>query len=253
MEESEMNSDDPSDPRQLDARAAVIISQIRFLSECLIEALLPDTRTQILGTYSELSPALDAIVKLKPEFVILDATFPSAPPSVVHICAVAPWVRVIVLAVNETEDNVIGWVKAGAAGYIPNSTPLSNLADLLADIAEGRQACSTHIVGGLLRRIAHLAPEAPGFASGPSLTEREREILRLIGAGLSNKDIARRLSISLATTKAHVHNVLGKLNVRRRGEATAWVNGRGDVGAYTKPASPARSANEYDLSRTSVD
>jgi DNA-binding NarL/FixJ family response regulator len=122
-------------------------------------------------------------------------------------------------------------------GYIPNTTPLSDVIDLLAEIAQGRQACSTDVAGGLLRRIAHTGHEIPSFVLPASLTDREREILRLIGAGLSNKDIARRLNISLATTKAHVHNLLGKLNVRRRGEATAWMHGRSN-GLGAPAASP---------------
>lgn len=64
----------------------------------------------------------------------------------------------------------------------------------------------------------------------PVLTPRELEIVRLIGSGLSNKEIARYLNIGLATTKSHVHNVLGKLNLQRRGQAASWMQAHSPFG-----------------------
>jgi DNA-binding NarL/FixJ family response regulator len=206
----------------------VIVSHVRCFSEGLADALGRDRRVKILGYCATTSQALDMLIGSKPDVVLLDAAFSDGRSAVVQIRAMSPWVRVIVLALSETEDNVVAWAKAGVCGYIPDTTPLSDVAGLLVEIAEGRQACSTDVAGGLLRRVANSESMTLGVALPPSLTDREREILRLIGAGLSNKDIARRLNISLATTKAHVHNVLSKLNVRRRGEATAWMHGRGN-------------------------
>jgi two-component system, NarL family, nitrate/nitrite response regulator NarL len=83
----------------------------------------------------------------------------------------------------------------------------------------GEQSCSTQVAAGLLRWIAigrHSRLPQPDIVSPPSLTVREEEIAALIGAGFSNKEIARRLSIGLATTKTHVHNLLGKLGLERR-------------------------------------
>jgi DNA-binding NarL/FixJ family response regulator len=222
-----MNSDSGQSVSRVSAvLGTVIVSQIRFFSEGLVEALSRDPRIKILGYCATTSQALDMIIGSKPDIVLLDAALSDGRSTVVQIRAMSSWVKVIALAVNETEDNVVAWAKAGVCGYIPNTTPLSNVIDLLAEIAQGRQACSTDVAGGLLRRIAHTGHEIPSFVLPASLTDREREILRLIGAGLSNKDIARRLNISLATTKAHVHNLLGKLNVRRRGEATACIHGQ---------------------------
>jgi DNA-binding NarL/FixJ family response regulator len=89
------------------------------------------------------------------------------------------------------------------------------------DIHGGQQPCSGRVAAELLRRIA--VTESLGLGrNGPSpavpLTRREREAAELIATGLSDKEIARRLNISLATAKLHVHNLLGKLNVQRRGQ-----------------------------------
>ena len=206
------------------ALRTVIASHVRCFSESLMDALSRDPRVKILGYSSTISQALDLIVGSKPDIVLLDAAFSEGRSAVAQIRAMSPWVRVIALAVNETEDNVVAWARAGVAGYSPDGTPLSAVTDLLVGIADGKQACSMDVAGGLLRRVAHSEHGQPGLP----LTHREREIMRLVGAGLSNKDIARRLNISIATTKAHVHNLLAKLNVRRRGEATAWMHGRGN-------------------------
>ena len=122
----------------------------------------------------------------------------------------------------ETEENVVNWAEAGVAGYIPSTAALIELTMLLHDISNGKQACCAHVAAGLLQRIAsgatldHAAPTSRWL-----LTARELQILNLIDAGLSNKEIARRLVISLGTTKSHVHNLLAKLNVQRRAHAAA--------------------------------
>jgi DNA-binding NarL/FixJ family response regulator len=94
---------------------------------------------------------------------------------------------------------------------------------LIGQISRGEQACPSHIAGSLLRRLAATAPAVPATPLAPQLTRRESEILALVGEGLSNKDIARRLGISLGTTKSHVHNLLGKLSVPRRADAMTRV------------------------------
>jgi DNA-binding NarL/FixJ family response regulator len=206
---------------------AIIVSQVRILSDSLMEAFARDQRMHVLGCCSTAAQALDMITGEKPDFVLLDAAFLDAKPIVLHILGISPGIRVVALAIDETEEDVVAWAKAGACGYVPNTTPLCEVTDFLADIAQGRQKCSTDVAAGLLRRTAHEPDDASRWLNPPPwLTDRERDILRLIGAGLSNKDIARQLNISLATTKAHVHNLLGKLKVRRRGEATAWIHGQ---------------------------
>lgn len=113
------------------------------------------------------------------------------------------------------------------AGYIPSSAAAADLRALVANIGAGRQSCSELVAAGLLRRIATTAggPQNPAIGLD-ALTPRELEIVRLISTGMSNKEIARRLNIGLATTKSHVHNALGKLNVRRRGQVATWMHAR---------------------------
>jgi DNA-binding NarL/FixJ family response regulator len=111
-------------------------------------------------------------------------------------------------------------------GYVPRSTALVELADFLGKIIRREQICSTRIAAGLLRWIAD-GPRATGPKATPAeataLTAREDQVVRLVAAGLSNKEIARRLDIGLATVKSHVHNVLGKLTLERRSQVARWL------------------------------
>jgi DNA-binding NarL/FixJ family response regulator len=136
------------------------------------------------------------------------------------LSATLPEARVVVLAIAETEENVLAWAEAGIAGYVPNTASVSDLTSLIGQISRGEQTCPSRIAGSLLRRVAAVGRGAGPASAAPPLTRRECEILRLVCAGLSNKDIARRLSISVGTTKSHVHNLLGKLSVQRRAEVT---------------------------------
>jgi two-component system nitrate/nitrite response regulator NarL len=139
---------------------------------------------------------------------------------------------VVALAIAETETSVIACAEAGAVGYVPRDASLADVAAVLRSVAAGETVCSPRIAAGLLRRLGARAAGAAAGASEPtaSLTPREVQILALIEQGMSNKEIARRLCIAVATVKNHVHNILEKLQVQRRAEAAAHLRrtpGRG--------------------------
>lgn len=209
-----------------DSLGTLIVSEVRFLRESLAEILARAPGIAICAHSATLAEALAAAGALRPAIVLLDAAFPGSRAAVARFAAILPQASVIVFALAETEENVVAWAEAGIAGYVPNTSSVNDLISLIGQIRRGEQACPSRIAGSLLRRIATArrgaGPELPGLP----LTRREFEILRLICDGLSNKDIARRLSISVGTTKSHVHNLLGKLSVQRRAEAMRVYAGR---------------------------
>jgi two-component system nitrate/nitrite response regulator NarL len=206
------------------ALGIIILSAVRFLRESLSDVLGRDPGIAILGHHAVLAEALEETVTRHADVFLLDAAFIGGTGTVRQIREAAPEVRVVGFAIIETQENVVTWAEAGIAGYIPSTATLTELTTLLHDINNGKQACSTNVAAGLLRRIAsgvtldHAAP-----TSSSLLSPRELQILNLIDAGLSNKEIARRLMISLGTTKSHVHSLLAKLNVQRRGQAAALM------------------------------
>jgi DNA-binding NarL/FixJ family response regulator len=202
---------------------ALIVSEVRFLRESLAETLTRAGIT-VCGQVGSLADAL-AHVHACPEIVLLDVAFPSAVRAAPHLAAALPAAMLIAFAIAENEDDVLAWAEAGIAGYVPNTTSVSELMSLIGQIRRGEQMCPPRIVGSLLRHIGAGKDAAKPTLSPPKLlTRRELEISRLIATGLSNKEIARRLGISLATAKTHVHNLLGKMSVQRRADVIARMS-----------------------------
>jgi two-component system, NarL family, nitrate/nitrite response regulator NarL len=206
----------------------LILSDIRFLREGLAEILTRDQAFRTISAAADVGEALRIIRAATPDIVLIDSALPDGIAAVGRVRRVAPQIRIVALAVVEAEAEVIAWAEAGASGYVPRSAALTDLVGFLRSIMRGEQVCSQRVAAGLLHRIAN-GPRVPAAAPRPGLilTAREEEVARLIGAGLSNKEIARRLNVCVATTKSHVHNVLGKLELRRRSQVSAWMQDRG--------------------------
>jgi two-component system nitrate/nitrite response regulator NarL len=220
------------DSGEVACAGVVILSDIRFLRESLGEILDRNGALRVLGLCASLAeavaacratqPMVAARQAAQPMLVLLDVRVRDAILAVAPLLAAAPGARVVALAVAETQESIIAWAEAGVAGYVPSTAALADLVNVLLGIAQGRQPCSGDVAAGLLRRIAAAGPLAPMPPPAP-LTLRERQIVGLIGEGMSNKDIARQLNIGVATVKSHVHNLLAKLNIQRRGQATGWM------------------------------
>lgn len=212
-----------------------VVSDVRFLREALAETLERDPRVSVVGLCTDLVEVMALRPVMQADVVLVDATIPEGQNALRRALDIAPDMRMIAFAVKETEGDVVAWAEAGVIGYIPSTAHLAELVQLIMDIHNGEQVCSGRVAAALLRRIALSAIRGNGRYTTflvPGLTERERLVAELLKTGLSNKEIARRLNISLATTKSHVHSLLGKLNVRRRKQVGDYLGG------YDQP--PAR-------------
>jgi DNA-binding NarL/FixJ family response regulator len=197
----------------------LLVWGVRFTRECLAEILERDPLVSVVGLCADLSEALALNLAVQADVVLLDGRIPEGVAAVRRALAIAPGMRIVVSAVRETEDDIVTWAEAGVIGYIPRTAALADFVRMVMDIHSGEQICSGRVAAGLLRRIAVSSGSGAGRNAAfpvPPLTKRERQAAELIRSGLSDKEIARRLNISLATTKSHVHNLLGKLNARRR-------------------------------------
>jgi DNA-binding NarL/FixJ family response regulator len=210
-----------------DARLQIlVISETGLVGAGLTEALGRNEAVKMFKPCADFVDALCRIPQLRPDIVLLDGAFSDGPKLIGRILSAAPQVRVVVFGVAETADNIIAWVEAGAAGYIPRTTALSDVVQLLTGIMRDEQACSGCVAAGLMRRLRSVASarrETSVSRVLPRLTTREMQVIELICAGFSNKHIARHLNIGVATTKSHVHNLLAKLNLQRRGQVAPWM------------------------------
>jgi len=207
------------------SRTLLIISDIRFLREGLAEVLSRDGAFAVIGTAADLDDAVEIARIRRPQVILLDAVFPNGRAAARTLGKMNPQIPIVALALAETEDDVIAWAEAGISGYVPRTAAMADLVGFLRDVVRGEQTCSTRVAAGLLRWISTASrggSDARAGAKEPVLTAREAQVVRLLCTGLSNKEIARRLNISLATTKSHVHNLLAKLELERRGQVVRW-------------------------------
>lgn len=200
-----------------------IVAGIRLFREGLAAALVREHGFTVAGTASTAADAAAALRAGAADVVLLDTLTRDAEREIRTIRAANAEAKVVALGVPDEDERVIAWAEAGVASYLRREASLGELAEALERLARGEAVCSPRIAATLLRRVATLAGARPANRAAGTLTSREREIVALIDEGLSNKEIARRLVIEVATVKNHVHNILEKLRVGTRGEAAAVV------------------------------
>jgi DNA-binding NarL/FixJ family response regulator len=144
--------------------------------------------------------------------------------------------KLVALGIRETEREVVSYAEAGVCTYLAREGSLNELGRTVTEAARGEVVSPPRIVGALVERIAKLSEISREIAT---LTPRERQVLNLLDEGLTNKEIAGRLCIETVTAKNHVHRILKKLNVSRRGDAVAALasSARADGDGDLNPAS----------------
>jgi DNA-binding NarL/FixJ family response regulator len=199
----------------------LIVAEVRLYREGLAVMLDAEPNIHVAATASGADEAVRALRAQAPDVVLLDMAIPHNEWLVRALVAAVPGTRVVALAVPEVEREVLACAEAGVAGYVTRDASVEDVVAAVESAARGEVLCSPRMAATLFNRIATLALERSPASIESRLTARELEILDLIDQGLSNKEIARRLTIELSTVKNHVHSILDKLNVNRRGEAVA--------------------------------
>ena len=199
----------------------LIVAEIRLYREGLAAMLRAESEgIDVVATAAGADDAVRGLRDLSPDIVLLDMA-PDNAWLVRALEAAVPGTRVVALAVPENEREVLACAEAGVAGFVTRDASVEDVAAAVESAARGEVLASPRMVATLFARIATLALERSPESIESRLTARELEILNLIDQGLSNKEIARRLTIELSTVKNHVHNIFEKLNVSRRSEAAA--------------------------------
>lgn len=192
----------------------------------------------VVGTADSVAQALRVLAATRPRLVVLDLGLPDGSGvEVIRALIGSPGspfpltgtpASVLVVSASGEQADVLDAVKAGASGYLLKSARPEELVDAVRRTARGTPVFTAGLAALLLGENSRAARAAgtrsgTGSSSAPRLTEREIEVLRLVAKGLSARDAASELGVSHRTVQNHVHNVLGKLQLRNRVELTRFA------------------------------
>lgn len=171
---------------------------------------------EVVGEAETLTEAYHQIRLSSPDIVLLDVDLPDGTgvEAIETIQASCPGVRVVMLTVADQSEVIIQAMRSGASGYLLKGASATDLITALRAISRGDVYTSPQVASRVLTDISR--PPTPRYAE---LTERERAVFDLVGEGLTNREIADRLSLSEKTVKGHVTIVMQKLGVRNRVQA----------------------------------
>jgi two-component system, NarL family, nitrate/nitrite response regulator NarL len=207
----------------LEPRTRILISAaVRLYSEGIELLLEREADIEVVATTTTREESLAGVAALRPTLVLIDSAMPDGVASVREIRRQSGEVKIVVLGLPDADPAIIECAEAGVSGFVTRDGSRAELVATIRLAARGEAMCSPRVAARLLQRVSALAAERPRRHSG-TLTAREAQIVELIDEGLSNKEIAGRLQIEVPTVKSHVHSILEKLGVRRRGEAAARV------------------------------
>lgn len=212
----------------------VIISDIRLYADGLAEILDHSGRIKTLTVADSFNKGIDAIQQLSPDVVLLDMSLRDSCRAVREIATSCPTSRIVALSVPEDATHIHTCAEAGIVGYVAREDSIEELHKAIENSLRGEIHCPAHLANFLFRKVEALAKQEPSHSpsephtevvpplvefSGEPLTRREKQIAELLLRGLSNKQIARDLSIELSTVKNHVHNILVKVGASSRTQA----------------------------------
>ena len=191
----------------------------------------PDLR--IVGEAADGEEAIRLAQELQPDVLIMDVRMPriSGVEATRRIKAEHPHIRILVLTAHDDDEYVFALLQAGANGYLLKTAEIDELVRAIRTVAAGQSALAPEVTGKVVAQFTSgkSLPEAAADNQEhyDGLTERELGILRLVGKGLSNKQIGKTLHISDRTVQAHLSNIFSKLDVNSRTEAVMYAVGKG--------------------------
>lgn len=177
---------------------------------------------EVIGEAGTAEQAVPRIVAGRPDVALLDLRLPDG--NGVDICrdvrAALPDTHCLILTSYDDEDAVLASVLAGASGYVLKEVRAAELIDSIRQAAMGRSLIDPALIATV---VARAKEKSPRDAKVAGLTDREREVLDLIGEGMTNKQIGHRMFLSDKTVKNYVSSLLGKLGMERRTQAAVFV------------------------------
>jgi DNA-binding NarL/FixJ family response regulator len=178
----------------------------------------------VVGQAENGQEAWELAKQLQPDVILMDVRMPicNGVEATQKIHQHYPWMRILMLTTFDEDDYIWQSLQAGALGYLLKSTPSEQLAIAIRSLQQGYSQLGPTIAPKVFAQINPLLAASPDRSGAAELSPRERDVLRLIGQGYSNREISDRLHISAGTVKNHVTQILSKLQLRDRTQAALW-------------------------------
>ncbi len=215
-------------PPGADAAALVrvlVVDDQLLVRRGLVKLLELEPALEVVGEAASGEAALHLIRDRRPDVVLVDARMPGMDgiELVARLAAEQPGVRALILTTFDDDEYVVGGLRAGARGYLLKDASPEELADAVVRVAAGETVLAPAVTGRVVAALRAPAAPPPEAAAPDGLSARETEVLRLVGAGATNREIAARLFIGEGTARNHVSSVLRKLGLRDRTQAALYA------------------------------
>ncbi|CAI9415345.1 response regulator [Nocardioides sp. T2.26MG-1] len=185
---------------------------------------------KVLAEAADVDEAVAAVSTHRPDVVLLDVHLPGGGGVEVMrrvgLSGASPDTRYLALSVSDAAEDVIGTIRGGARGYVTKTITGPELVQAIGRVSEGDAVFSPRLAGFVLDAFSGSIDVAAVDEDLDRLTEREREVMRLIARGYAYKEVAKELFISIKTVETHMSSVLRKLQLSSRHELTRWASDR---------------------------
>ena len=208
----------------------LIADDHQLLREGIRNFLSLEPDFEIIGEAANGEEAIARTIELRPDVLLLDINMPKASGIEVasRLKESCPAVRILALTIHDDQNYMMNMIQSGAAGYLLKDVEPSMMVQAVRRVYAGESYVEPSLTKKLFQGITNreekkVAPAAPGITEGERLSTREIEVLRLIGKGMSNAEIARTLYLSEKTVKNHLTNIFRKIDVTDRTQAVLYA------------------------------
>jgi two-component system response regulator NreC len=209
----------------------VLVEDHTILREGLRSLLREHENMEVIGEAGDGRTAVRLVLSLKPDLVLMDLSMPKMNgfEAILEIKKTEPSIKIIALTVHNTEEYILMTLQAGADGYVLKDTTHDELLMAIRQVLSGKRFLSPSVSGKVIEGYLEGKKNAQSISQIDSLTQREREVLKLIAEGYKNKEVADFLCISLKTVEKHRANLMRKLDLHNTSALTLYAVERGLV------------------------
>lgn len=207
----------------------LIVDEILLVCEVIAAALEDEDEIHSTGVATTFEQAIESLNKSTFNMVLISTNLPQGHTLKLVECVSAEYsdTKSIVLGIADSEPVILRYIEAGASGYLFKEDPVDEMLKNVRAVYYDRALVSPKIAASLIERLAQFSAQLKDLGTDldvyEDLTTREKEVLDLIAEGLTNQQIAEKITVELGTVKNHVHNILDKLNVSSRKEAAKYL------------------------------